>query len=81
MADKKANLACPGIGPYEEVERVPPDDNSSLLNPKETQQAIGLKGDFPEEKYFCAGMTATLCGGVFLKRPDCRNTKAERQSS
>ena len=40
MSDKRADLAGPGIGTYEEVERVLPKDYHSLLNPKDTQQAI-----------------------------------------
>src|SRR5271169_1503970 len=40
MADKKADLAGPGIGDYLELERVLPDDYSSLLSPKETQRAL-----------------------------------------
>jgi len=40
MADKKADLAGPGIGDYTELERVLPVDYSSLLSPKETQKAI-----------------------------------------
>jgi len=40
MLDKKADLAGPGIGTYEEVERVLPKDYHSLLGPKDTQQAI-----------------------------------------
>ena len=40
MADKKADLAGPGIGDYTELERVLPADYSSLLSPKETQRAI-----------------------------------------
>ena len=38
--DKKADLAGPGIGNYEELERILPADYSSLLTPKETQIAI-----------------------------------------
>ena len=38
--DKKADLAGPGIGNYEELEKILPRDYHSLLNPKETQQAI-----------------------------------------
>ena len=37
---KRADLAGPGIGTYEEVERVLPDDYRSLLTPRETQRAI-----------------------------------------
>ncbi len=40
MADKKADLAGPGIGDYTELERVLPNDYSSLLTPKETQKAL-----------------------------------------
>ena len=40
MADKKADLAGPGIGDYLELEKVLPDDYSSLLSPKETQKAL-----------------------------------------
>ena len=37
---KRADLAGPGIGSYEEVERVLPDNYTSLLGPKETQRAV-----------------------------------------
>lgn len=40
MADKKADLAGPGIGDYQQLENVLPEDYSSLLSPKETQQAL-----------------------------------------
>jgi len=40
MADKKADLAGPGIGDYTELEQVLPVDYRSLLSPKETQKAI-----------------------------------------
>lgn len=40
MADKKADLAGPGIGTYEEVEKILPADYRSLLSPKETQLAL-----------------------------------------
>src|SRR5271165_2237181 len=40
MADKKADLAGPGIGDYTELEQVLPADYSSLLSPKETQRAV-----------------------------------------
>ena len=38
--DKRADLAGPGIGTYEEVERVLPRDYRSLLTPRQTQEAI-----------------------------------------
>jgi len=40
MADKKADLAGPGISTYEEVEKILPGDYKSILDPKETQIAI-----------------------------------------
>ena len=40
MADKKADLAGPGISTYEEVAKVLPKDYTSLLNPKDTQVAV-----------------------------------------
>ncbi len=38
--DKKADLAGPGIGSYEELEKVLPQDYRPLLGPRETQRAI-----------------------------------------
>jgi len=40
MADKKADLAGPGIGNYDDLERILPNDYRSLLSPKETQRAL-----------------------------------------
>ena len=40
MGDKKADLAGPGIGTYEEVEKSLPTNYKPLLNPKETQIAL-----------------------------------------
>ena len=40
MPDKKADLAGPGIGDYDQLETVLPSDYSSLLDPRETQVAI-----------------------------------------
>ncbi len=45
IADKKADLAGPGIGNYSDLEKVLPNDYHSLLSPKETQRAIyAVKG-------------------------------------
>lgn len=49
MADKKADLAGPGIGDYAELEKILPQDYSSLLNPKETQQAVTAMKEYIEE--------------------------------
>jgi aspartate--ammonia ligase len=40
MADKKTDLAGPGISTYEEVEKILPTGYRSILTPKETQIAI-----------------------------------------
>ncbi len=40
MNDKKADLAGPGIGDYNELEKILPDDYTSLLDIKETQIAL-----------------------------------------
>jgi len=40
VVDKKADLAGPGIGDYRELEKILPDHYHSLLDAKETQQAI-----------------------------------------
>lgn len=47
--DKTADLAGPGIGNYEELSRVLPDDYHSLLEPKYTQEAITLVKRYIEE--------------------------------
>jgi len=49
MSDKKADLAGPGIGNYTELEKILPQDYSSLLNPKETQQAVTAMKEYIEE--------------------------------
>jgi aspartate--ammonia ligase len=49
MADKRADLAGPGIGSYEELERILPSDYQSLLTPKETQKAIFAVKNYIEE--------------------------------
>ena len=49
MADKKADLAGPGIGDYAELEKILPQDYTPLLNPKETQRAITAAKNYIEE--------------------------------
>jgi aspartate--ammonia ligase len=49
MSDKKADLAGPGIGNYEELEKILPKDYKSLLNPKDTQRAIYAVKSYIEE--------------------------------
>lgn len=49
MTDKRADLAGPGIGDYKELEKVLPQDYSSLLAPKDTQRAIFAVKNYIEE--------------------------------
>jgi aspartate--ammonia ligase len=48
-AAKRADLAGPGIGNYDDLDKILPQDYSSLLNPKETQQAIFAVKNYIEE--------------------------------
>jgi len=49
MESKKADLAGPGIGSYEELEKILPNDYHSLLSPKETQIAVFAVKDYIEK--------------------------------
>ncbi len=40
MTDKTADLAGPGIGSYEELEKILPNDYKPLLDPRETMEAL-----------------------------------------
>ena len=49
MNDKKADLAGPGIGDYQELESILPQNYSSLLTRRETQQALFTAKNYIEE--------------------------------
>jgi aspartate--ammonia ligase len=49
MGDKGADLAGPGIGNYDELESILPQDYHPLLSPKETQLAITAVKSYIEE--------------------------------
>lgn len=49
MSSKKADLAGPGIGTYEELEKILPQDYTSLLDRKDTQKAIFAAKQYIEE--------------------------------
>ncbi|MCC6157736.1 MAG: aspartate--ammonia ligase [Deltaproteobacteria bacterium] len=49
MLDKRADLAGPGIGNYEDLWNVLPDDYSTPLSPRETQGAIFVAKNYIEE--------------------------------
>ncbi len=51
MADKKADLAGPGIGNYADLEKILPQDYSSLLSPKQTQLATYAVKDYIEQNF------------------------------
>jgi len=48
-SDKKADLAGPGIGNYEDLAKVLPDDYNSLLDAKHTQEAITILRRYIED--------------------------------
>jgi aspartate--ammonia ligase len=48
-AQKKADLAGPGIGDYDELRTILPQDYTPLLTPRETQKAIFAVKDYIEE--------------------------------
>jgi len=49
LEKKKADLAGPGIGTYEEVERILPKDYNSILNTKDTQKAVYAVKNYIEQ--------------------------------
>lgn len=49
MASKKADLAGPGIGNYEDLEKILPEDYYSLLSLRDTQKAVFAVKNFIEE--------------------------------
>ncbi len=49
MSDKKADLAGPGIGNYEDLEKILPNDYEPLLPPKERMKALFAVKDYIEE--------------------------------
>ena len=49
MVSKRADLAGPGIGNYEDLEKVLPQNYNSLLSPKETQHAITIVKRYIED--------------------------------
>jgi hypothetical protein len=49
MADKKADLAGPGIGSYEDLEKILPSDYSPILDRKETMKALFAAKNYIEE--------------------------------
>jgi len=59
MTDKKADLAGPGIGSYDDLEKILPQNYRSLLTPRETQQAIYEVKNYIEEN-LCKALNLTM---------------------
>lgn len=59
MNDKKADLAGPGIGNYEDLEKIMPNDYSPILNPKETMKALFSTKNYIEEN-LCKELNLTM---------------------
>jgi len=59
MADKKEGLASPGIGNYEDLEKVLPVDYSASLTPKETMAAVFAAKGYIEEN-LCKELNLTM---------------------
>ncbi|HWC96680.1 MAG TPA: aspartate--ammonia ligase [Candidatus Sulfopaludibacter sp.] len=59
MSDKRADLAGPGIGDYQELEKILPQDYISLLSPKDTQTAIFATKSFIE-KHLCKALNLSM---------------------
>jgi len=49
MSDKTADLAGPGIGNYEDLKKILPEDYHSLLTPKETMKALYAAKSYIEQ--------------------------------
>lgn len=62
MADKKADLAGPGVSTYPEVDKVLPNNYESLLNPHDTQVAIHALKTFIMER---------MCKDMNLIKVEC----------
>jgi len=58
-ANKKADLAGPGIGNYEDLEKILPRDYNSLLDRKDTQKAIFAAKNYIEEN-LCRELNLTM---------------------
>jgi aspartate--ammonia ligase len=54
-ADKRADLAGPGVGDYAELEQILPDDYGSTLEPRETQEAIFAVKEYIE-RHLCQAL-------------------------
>ena len=59
MLEKIADLAGPGIGNYQELETILPQDYQSLLTPRETQRAIFAAKTFIED-HLCKALNLMM---------------------
>ena len=56
---KEADLAGPGIGSYEELDRILPDDYTPLLEPRETMEALYAAKRLIEDR-LCEELNLTM---------------------
>ena len=59
MTDKQADLAGPGIGNYEELEKILPNNYKALLTPKESMMAVYAVKRYIEEN-LCKDLNLTM---------------------
>jgi aspartate--ammonia ligase len=59
MTDKKADLAGPGIGTYEDIEKILPNDYKPLLNPMDRMKALFSVKQYIEEN-LCKELNLTM---------------------
>ena len=74
MQDKKADLAGPGIGNYNELEKILPKDYNSLLSKNDTQRAIfDVKGYI--EKNLCKELNLMMVTCPLIVDKGCIHKK------
>ena len=79
MADKRADLAGPGIGDYQELDQVLPSDYRSLLSRRDTQRAIFAVKQHIEES-LCRELNLLMVT-VPLIAPPCAGVPTSRAAA
>ena len=77
MADKKADLAGPGISTYAEVEKILPTDYRPLLDRKETQKALFAVKRYIEDN-LCKELNLQMVAGAADRGPGERRQRLPR---
>jgi aspartate--ammonia ligase len=81
MADKKADLAGPGVSTYEAVDACLPNDYESLLSRKETQQALWEAKKFIEDQLCSELNLVRIESPLILERDSGMNDYLDRDGS